>query len=168
MDGKENNAALRRADLIFGVLLTAASVFFFVQSVKLMKLTLSKNAEWYLSAGLVPMLVSALLFLCSMILIINALGSKVSFSASKEDALSFLRSRKFISTAFIIVWFASYIFLFLNFLDYIPATLIFLIGFIAAFSEKDLKKILVGVVVSVVVTVVIYYCFGRLVGIPLP
>lgn len=168
MEQHEDKRALRKADFVMGVLLLITSIFFFVQSWKLMQRSLERNMEWYLSAGLVPMVVCAALGICALVLIVNALGSKLFFKVTPEELKATVCSRSFFATAFIIIWFAVYIFVLLEFLSYELATVLFLVVFIAAFAEKSWKKIGIGVAVSVVVTLAVSYCFGSLVGIPLP
>lgn len=168
MDQKEDKSSLRKLDLATGILLLLTSIFFLIQSWQLLRNTLSKGTEWYLSAGLVPMIICALLLICSLILICNALRYKLSFSIRKEELKAHLKSRPFWATIFIISWFAVYIFLLLNWFSYTIATIVFLVVFMIVFADKDIKKIAIGSVISVITTLLIAYCFGSLVGIPLP
>jgi len=168
MTQHDEKKTLRKLDFITGIVLLVISVFFIFQSWKLLQRTFSKGGEWYLSAGLVPMVVCIALAICSLVLIVNAIKSKVSFAVTPEKLKKSICNHNFFTTVFIIVWFAAHIFVLLEFLSYELATITFLVVFIAVFAEKNLKKIGIGVVVSVVITLAIAYCFGSLVGIPLP
>lgn len=163
-----NKQSLRKADFIMAIILYAVSIFFSINSIKLIIRTISKKGEWYISAGLVPLLVCILLFICATVLLVNSLKSGISFKNDLKTLKSKLLNRQFLSTAFIVGWFALYIFIFLKYLPYEVSTIIFLEGFIIAFSQKNLKKMIIGAAVSVITTLLIVWCFGNLVGIPLP
>lgn len=114
------------------------------------------------------MLICSLLFICGIILLTTALKSGVSFHLSKGQMKAKVQKRSFLASAFIIFWFAIYIFVLLEYLPYVAATILFMAVFIIVFAERNVKKMLIGTAISIATTAIIAFCFGTLVGIPLP
>lgn len=162
---------LRRADLITSAILLVYATGMFVMSLQLMMRTLEKNRHWYQSAGLFPLITSALLIICSIFLMKTALsaGANLKF-ISKSNFTNLIKSSEFRATATVIALIATYIFVLLplKWLRYEYATFIFIFGFMTLFNHKNKKTILKGLLISIIATMLLTYGFGELAMIPLP
>jgi len=161
---------LRRADLVTTIILMCLSIFGLVLSIDLLIDTLNKEKDWYDSAGLFPMIVSCLLFLCASLLFVTARreGAKFDF-ISKSKFIEFLKLREFKVAVIVIGLLAFYIFVLIEFLPYSIATFIYLFTFMFCFQEaKTLKAIIKTLIISIIATIVLTYGFGTLAMIPLP
>lgn len=162
---------LRRADLITSGILLVYGSGMFILSLQLMMRTLEKNRHWYQSAGLFPLITSALLIICSVFLMKTALSSGANLKfINKANVLNLVKSNEFRTTTTVIGLIAAYIFLLLplKWLRYEYATFIFIFGFMTLFNQKNKKAILKGLIISIIATMLLTYGFGELAMIPLP
>ncbi|SHH59844.1 tripartite tricarboxylate transporter TctB family protein [Clostridium grantii] len=187
---------LRRADLVMSIVLLSIAVFVFVISLELMIRTLSltnpANAIWYRSSGLVPMIVSVLLAICSVSLFFKAWNDGARFDFfTKEKIAYFFTCREFKVAISIIGWLAIYIFILLGpmekiiydalynvdgiswiipyYLPYILMTFIFLFVFMIVFSDRGKRKNwITSAIISLSVSLIVAYLFGDVAMIILP
>ncbi|VDN48906.1 conserved membrane protein of unknown function [Petrocella atlantisensis] len=160
---------LRRADLVTSIIVFAFSVFVFISAIGLMSNTLEKGKEWYVSAGLFPIIISVFLALCAFMLFFRAKkdGARFDF-IHKEAVMALLKDREFRVAVIIISLLIIYIFILLPLLPYWLATFIFLYTFMLIFQERTFKNIVIMTIVAVLSTVALTYGFGTLAMIPLP
>lgn len=165
-----NKASLRRADLVTSIFLLIVAIVGFAMSFQYMQDTLSRNTEWYKSAGLFPMIITFFLFVCSLLLLKIALkdGAKFDFFTNEKFS-GLIKSKSFQVSVAIIGWLAMYIFVLIPFLHYMIATFIFLTLFMLYFEEnRDLKKIIIILIISIFATAALTFGFGNLAQVPLP
>ena len=188
-------STLRRADLVFSLVLMAISVFCMITSIKSFFNPFGRDfarvsgddiknsiMEWYLSPALVPFIFAACLFLCAFLLYQNARkdGAKFDF-LTKEKITAFLKNRELHVAVIIIGILAVYIKGLIPFcrayLDIFPkfqgfpfmiATWICLMAQMIIFSKKTPVKIVLAVVIAAAASAAITYGFGMLALIPLP
>lgn len=165
-----NKSALRRADLVTSIFLLIVAVVGFIMSCQYMQNSLSRNTQWYKSAGLFPMIVTFLLAVCSVMLFKIAIkdGAKFDFF-TKEKFSELMKSKSFQVSLAIIGWLAVYIFILIPLLHYMIATFIFLTLFMLYFEEnRDIKKITLILIICVCATAALTFGFGKLAQVPLP
>lgn len=186
---------LRRADLLFSIVLMVVSVWFGVKSALLFRNPFSKSADlltkeeiatnlsdWYNSPGLIPLIFSVLLLLCAVILFRTAWkeGARFDFF-TKEKTIAFLHNDEFHVAIKVIGLMGVYLFglipLCRNTIDFIPtfqgfpflvATFIYLFTFVIWFNEKTVKKIVMSLIVAGVGSAAITLGFGSVAQILLP
>jgi len=160
---------LRRADLVTSIILFLFSAFVFVNAIELLSNTLRKEKDWYVSAGLFPLIISVFLALCAYLLFSRARkdGAKLDFIKT-ENIKSLISSKEFKVATFIIGLLAFYIFVLLEVLPYWLATFIYLYVFMFTFQKKTKKHIIIMSIVAVLSTIALTYGFGTLAMIPLP
>lgn len=160
---------LRRADLVTSIILFLFSAFVFVNAIILISNTLEKEKDWYVSAGLFPLIISVFLALCAFLLFSKARkdGAKLDF-INMDNVKSLISTREFQVATFIIGLLAFYIFVLLEVLPYWLATFIYLYVFMFAFQKKTVKHIVIMSIVVVLSTIALTYGFGTLAMIPLP
>lgn len=160
---------LRRADLVTSIILFLFAAFVFVNAIGLISNTLEKEKDWYVSAGLFPLIISIFLALCAFLLFSKARkdGAKLDF-ITNESIKSLIYSREFKVATFIIGLLAFYIFVLLEVLPYWLATFIYLYVFMFVFQKKTKKHIIIMSIVAVLSTIALTYGFGTLAMIPLP
>lgn len=181
---------LRRADLITSIVFFLFATFVFLLSVGLMKKTFERGNDWFMSAGLVPMIISILLAICSVGLFIKAIkdGARFDF-ITKENIKKFVTCREFKVAMTIILMLALYLFVMLTFVEdaiksvfsamnaaawvryYVPyaiVTFIYLASFMIIFNEKTKKKIVLSIIISFIASALIAYLFGEVAMILLP
>ena len=165
----KNKESLRKADIVFGILLIIVSAFFLFQSLTMPieGLKAKNRAEIsYTAPGLVPAVVCTILIILGIILIIQTLREGTRLK--KEDFSAVIRwctSKQSRNMWAVIGIFFIYIFIMIGRLPYIASTFIFLAGFMFYFKAAKLWKILV---ISAAATAVIAYSFGEFMMIPLP
>jgi len=186
---------LRRADLLFSIVLMLVSIWFGVKSALLFPNPFSKDwdiltkeevqknlDEWFKSPGLIPLIFSIFLLICSIVLLITVIkdGAKFDF-ITKEKVKIFLNNNELHTAIKVIGLLIVYIFILIplcrNFLDLIPqfqwfpfliATFIYLSVFIIFFNEKTKKKIITSFIVAAAGAGSITVCFGVVAKILLP
>jgi len=181
---------LRRADLITSIVFFLFSVFVFVMSLQLLIRTFERKNDWYMSSGLVPMIVSVLLAICSIALFVRARrdGAKFDF-LDKEHIKKFFKSRELKVAVTIIGMLAFYLFIMLRFVEewikkifrmldapgwvryYVPyaiVTFIYLFAFMIVFNEKSKENIIKSMLISLIASGLIAYLFGDVAMILLP
>ncbi len=188
-------STLRRADLVFSIILMIISLFIIVNSIGIFFNPFGRdfddvNAEeikksivqWYKSPALLPLILAAVLFLLGVILLVHARreGARFDF-IQKDKVVAFIKSKEFLAFVIIAVLLAAYVFAILplcrKYLNLFPkfqgfpfliGTFVFMSAFIIIFNKKTLKKILVSLLVAGCASAAITYAFGNLVLIPLP
>lgn len=166
---KVKNRILRRSDLVTSLILILFSSVVFFEALKMLSSTLEKNKEWYVSAGLFPLIVSVCLALCALLLFIRAWKDGARFDFLNTSSMKTMIKHKEVRVAVIIIsWLAIYIFIFLKFLPYWLGTFIFLFVFMLFFKKITVKSLVTMVIISVCTTVALTYGFGTLAMIPLP
>jgi len=188
-------STLRKADLVMSILLLIFAIFVFYQASLLMHRTLNLNNEdnalWYRSAGLMPMVVSALLGISAISLFVRAWreGARFDFFTS-EKVKGFFGGRELRVALFVILWLAFYIFVLLGpveeaiynglydagvfwmiyqYLPYMLMTFVYLFVFMMAFNDvKKLKDWVISFVISLVSSALIAYLFGHVALVVLP
>jgi len=163
-------SGLRRADLVTSIFLLIIAIVGFIMSYQYMQNSLSRNTEWYKSAGLFPMIITFFLAVCSVMLFRVAIkdGAKFDF-LTKEKFQLLIKSKSFQVSVAIIGWLAMYIFILIPLLHYMIATFIFLTLFMLYFEEnRDLKKIIIILIISICATAALTFGFGKLAQVPLP
>ena len=186
---------LRRADLLFSLFLMIFSAFFFYQSVKLFFNPFGRafekvNAEdikngileWYKSPALLPLLLSATIFILAILLLHYAIrdGARLDFF-KKEKFVDILKNKEFKAVIIITMLLCGYVFVLIpicrDYLDFFPtiqgfpffiATFIFMFTFIVTFNKKSIGKIITSLLVALIASASITFAFGNLVLIPLP
>ena len=119
--------ALRRADLIFSIILMLVSIWFGVKSILLFSNPFSKDwdiitqeeidrnlSEWFKSPGLIPLIFSFFLLVCSIVLLITAIkqGARFDFF-KKEKILALFKNKEFHTASIVIGLLAIYLFIML-------------------------------------------------------
>lgn len=186
---------LRRADLLFSVVLMLLSIWFGIKSVMLFPNPFSKDWDlltqeeiqenldvWFKSPGLIPLIFSVFLLICAIVLMITVIkdGAKFDFF-TKEKTIAFLKNNEFHTALIVIGLLFGYIFILIplcrNYLNLIPqyqwlpffiATFIYLSVFIIIFNEKTKKKIITSLVVAFAGSAFVSGCFGIAAKILLP
>ena len=186
---------LRRADLLFSLFLMLFSAFFFYLSVKLFFNPFSRDfekvsaedikngiLEWYKSPALLPLILSAIIFILAILLLHYARkeGAKLDFFKT-EKLIAILKNGEFKAVIIITILLCGYVFALMplsrKYLDIFPmvqgfpffvATFIFIFAFIFIFNKKTVGKIITSLLVALVASASITYAFGNLVLIPLP
>lgn len=160
---------LRRADLVTSIIIFVFAVFVFANAVMLMNDTLGKGKDWFVSAGLFPMIISVMLALCAFLLFSKARKDGARLDFFKVDKIKNLaKSREFQVACIVIGLLAVYIFILLPLLVYWAATFIYLYSFMLIFGKRTLKGFIVMTIVAVLSTIALTYGFGTLAMIPLP
>ena len=173
---------LRRADLIFSLVLMGISVFTLIESYSLLcnpfqraditqEAIASNIADWYESIAIVPMILA--------VFIMKLLGSYRIIK--KENVQKLLKNREFkvaVSiTVILLVYIKGLIPFFRKTIDFFPkfqafpfmiATFIMLFVMMIAFAERTKKHVVTSLIVSAVSAAAISYGFGMLALIPLP
>lgn len=188
-------SALRRADLVFSMVLMAVSVFCMIYSVKSFFNPFGRDfsmvsgddikktiLEWYLSPSLVPFIFAACLLICAIFLYRNARkeGAKFDF-LTRGNIQFFMKNREVYvavgEIAILTIYIKGLIPLCRNHLDLFPrfqgfpfmiATFVCLTIQMIIFGKKTPVKIITAVVISGVAAFAITYGFGMLAMIPLP
>jgi len=178
---------LRRADLLFSVVLMLVSIWFGIKSALLFSNPFSKewdiltekevqeNLEvWFKSPGLIPLIFSVFLFICAVVLFVTAFkeGARFDFF-TKEKTIAFLKNNEFHTALIVIGFLFAYIFILMplcrEYLNFIPefqgfpfliATFIYLAVFTIFFGEKTKKKIISSLIVSAAGSGLITLCFS--------
>ena len=186
---------LRKADLVFSIVLMLISAFIFIQSIKLFFNPFGRNFEdinaeelkaalmdWAQSPALLPMVLSGLLLICALLLMHFAIrqGACLDFF-TKEKVLAMLHNRELFVVLVVVIALCIYIFALIPFcrnsIDFFPrfqgfpfmiATFIYLFTMMAIFNEKRLKPIIISFLVSAGAAGAITYGFGVIAMIPLP
>lgn len=186
---------LRRADLLFSIVLIVVSIWFGVKSVLLFSNPFSKDwslltqeeidknlADWFNSPGLIPLIFSICLLVCAIVLMRIAIkeGARLDF-LQKDKIVAFFRNKEFNVAVKVIGLLAIYLYGIIpfcrRFLNLIPtfqgfpfliATFIYLAAFIILFNEKTVKKIVISLVVAGTSSTLITVGFGVVAKILLP
>ncbi len=188
-------STLRRADLVFSVVLLATSFLYLIESIKLFINPFKRKWEnvpaeslkatftfWYKSPALLPFLVSLLLLICaiSLLHVARKAGAKIDF-VKKDKIVVFVRNPEFrsflITTLLLCIYAFALIPLcrrYLNVLNgfrgfpFFIATLAYLLSMMIAFGDKKLGHVLKSLLISVLASGFVTYAFGSLAKIPLP
>lgn len=188
-------SALRRADLVFSLILALISILSMFYCIKLFFNPFGRDfamvsgddikrtmQEWYLSPALVPFIFSACLLLCAAFLYRNARqeGARFDF-LTKENVIIFIKNREtkvaVIEFAILAGYIKGLIPFFRAHLDIFPkfqgfpfmiATWLCLLTQMIIFGEKTMKKLLMALLISAIASAAVTYGFGVLAMIPLP
>ena len=188
-------STLRRADLLFSIVLMLVSIWFGVKSVLLFSNPFSKDWDiltkkeiqenlevWYKSPGLIPLIFSFFLLICAVVLMVQVIkdGAKFDF-INKDKAIAFLKNNELHTALIVIGLLFAYIFILIPFcrnnLNIMPdyqwfpfliATFTYLSVFIIIFNEKTKKKIITSLIVAASGSGLITICFGVVAKILLP
>ena len=188
-------STLRRADLVFSVVLMIVSVAAMVESVKLLFNPFGRDfadvrgedikaslETWYQSVGLVPLIIAAFVFVCGLILFHFARKEGARFDFLKlSNVREFLKNEELRVAVIVTGILCAYIFVFMplcrQYLDFFPrfqafpfmiATFLMLFSMMMIFGKKSVKQIVMNFVASSVAAGAIAYGFGMLALIPLP
>lgn len=188
-------SSLRRADLVFSLVLMGISIAAMIESVKLLFNPFGREFEqikgddlkacienWYQSVGLVPFIIAAFLLVCALFLFHFARKEGARFDFIKLDNLrTLLKNEEFRVAVIVTVILCAYVFAFMplcrKYLDFFPrfqgfpfmiATFLMLFLMMAVFGKKTLKGMLSYLLVSALAAGAIAYGFGMLALIPLP
>lgn len=195
---KENDmkkSTLRRADMVFSLVLMGISVWTMIESVKLLFNPFGRdfskvrgddikaNIEtWYQSAGLVPFIIACFLLICALFLFHFARREGARFDFIKLGKIeSLLKNEEFRVAVAITAILSVYVFVLMplcrSWLDFFPrfqgfpflvATFIMLFAMMVIFGEKKPKNIVISLIISAAAATAIAYGFGMLALIPLP
>lgn len=188
-------STLRRADLVFSIVLMVISVATMIESVKLLFNPFGRDFEdvkgddiknsietWYQSVGLVPFVIAAFVFICALCLFHFARreGARFDF-INFNNIRALLKNEEFRVAVIVTAILCAYIFVFMplcrEYLDFFPrfqgfpfmiATFLMLFLMMVIFGTKKLKSILSYFVASALTAAAIAYGFGMLALIPLP
>ena len=188
-------STLRRADLVFSIVLMVISVATMIESVKLLFNPFGRDFEdvkgddiknsietWYQSVGLVPFIIAAFIFICALCLFHFARreGARFDF-INLNNIRALLKNEEFRVAVIVTAILCAYIFVFMplcrEYLDFFPrfqgfpfmiATFLMLFLMMVIFGTKKLKSILSYFVASALTAAAIAYGFGMLALIPLP
>ncbi len=166
---KREKEIIGKLDIVFGIFLIILGIAYFVSAFRMPRGNIGGNfggSTLALSPGLLPMFVSAVLILLSIVMILQSIkeGSRIT----KEDMASLkqvVKKPSFRRTLLIILIIAIYAFVALELLPYTIATFLYLVVFMFCFKAGSLPKILI---VSLIVTVLLWFFFGKIALIPLP
>lgn len=186
---------VRRADLVFSLFLMIMAAYFFVKSAALFINPFGRefekiNAEelktglmeWYQSPGLLPLVLSVIIFILAVILwnIARKDGAAFDFLTGSNLAV-FLKNREFQVAVVVVGYLLLYIYgmiplcrknlnLFPKFqgFPFMIATFGYLALFMITFNKKSVKAILTSILIAVLAAGAITYGFGNLALIPLP
>lgn len=188
-------STLRRADLVFSLVLMIVSAAAMIESVKLLFNPFGRDFEtvkgddikasietWYQSAGLVPFVIAAFLFICALFLLHFALreGAKFDFMRCSNIRI-LLKNKEFRVAVTITAILCAYIFAFMplcrRYLNFFPrfqgfpfmiATFLMLFLMMTVLGEKSVRHGLKSLLISALAAGSIAYGFGMLALIPLP
>ncbi|MCL2374172.1 MAG: tripartite tricarboxylate transporter TctB family protein [Treponema sp.] len=165
-DKKEN---LRKSDIVFGVILVAASSFFLYRSRTMPTDVIRErniNVFAFTDPALLPTVVCSILIVLGLLLILGALkeGARVN-KADFFAIIAWCRSKQTQRMWVIIGILVVYIFILIGRLPYVAATFLFLVGLMFYFKASKWWKILV---ISALTTAAIALGFGEFMMIPLP
>jgi len=186
---------LRRAALLFSVVLALGSVFLLFESIKLFLNPFRRKWEavpaesfketftlWYKSPAVLPLLVAFLLLICAISLfhVARKSGARIDF-LRKEKVVAFMHNaefRAFVITAFLLCIYAfalipvcrNYLNILRGFrgFPFFVATLVYLLSMMLAFGNGKPSYALKSFTISILSSGFITYAFGTLAKIPLP
>jgi hypothetical protein len=193
-----NKLSLRKADLVFSIVLMGISVNVIIQSIKLFFNPFGRQfedvsadeikasiIEWTKSPALLPLILAAFLMLCAVLLLLNARREgarlELSINAIKEKLTLLRKNRESYVVIIITLLLFSYIFLLIPFcranlnlfvrfqgFPFMIATFVFMFAMIAIFNQKTVRKMLMSFLVAAIASGLIAYGFGVIAMIPLP
>ena len=165
----QDKKTLRKCDIVFGVFLVILSAAFFLLAFYMPVLAIGRTSagpELSTAPGLMPMVISAALFLMGIILVVSALreGSRLSREDFKKAVAKIKapESRRMVLMSLIII---VYAFGLLRRVHFLAATFIYLFVFMFLFKAAHPVKI---VLISAVTAALIWFFFGQVALIPLP
>ena len=188
-------STLRRADLVFSVVLMVVSFAAMVESVKLLFNPFGRDfadvrgddiktsiETWYQSVGLVPFIIAAFIFICGLFLFHFARKEGARFDFIKlSNVRALFKNEEFRVAVIVTAILCAYIFAFMplcrEYLDFFPrfqgfpfmiATFLMLFLMMVIFGKKTVKQIVMNFVASALAAGAIAYGFGMLALIPLP
>lgn len=155
-DLDDKTRRLRRGDLIISPLMILGGVWLAIDSFLMSRETiLSGESTVATSPGLLPIIISSLIVICSVSVLLNAIRSGADLSFLKPSALGPIASKFENWTSLIVMaMFAIYIFVLIGRIPFIAATILFGVSMMLVF--KAAKPIWVFVIVGVYSLVVIY------------
>jgi len=160
---------IRKCDVAFGSVLVILSAVFFMLAFNMPILAVGRTSagpEISTAPGLLPMVVSATLFLMGITLVFSALreGGRISREDIKK-AIARIKtpeSRRMLVISIIII---TYAFGLLSRIPFTVATFIYLAVFMFIFKATHPVKI---ILISAITAVLIWFFFGPIALIPLP
>jgi len=190
--------SLRKADLVFSIVLMGLSVYVLVESFKLFINPFGRDLEkvsgdeikaslinWIQSPGLLPAILACFLMLCAILLIVNALreGARLNFSikAIIEKLTNLSKIREFYVVIIVTILLFGYVFFLIPFcranlnyfykfqgFPFMIATFIFLFIMMAISNQKTIRKMFISFLIAAIASGLITYGFGVMAMIPLP
>ncbi len=186
---------LRRADLLFSVVLLISSALYMLECLKIFINPFKRKWEnvpaeglketftfWYKSPSLVPFLMAFCLLLCGLALMHIAFrdGAKIDF-ISREKIGAFLKNRELRSFLLCVLMLCVYVFFlipvsrrYLNVIrgfrvfPFFVATFLYLVSMMILFGQKQPKQIFKSAFISLCASGLVTWSFGILAQIPLP
>lgn len=144
--------AVKKSDLVSGILTTIIGFIFFVSTLKI------KPARLGLSPADFPRLITIAMMVCGVALIFKSIFSK-EVSGKKLIDSSFVK--RFVA---LIAMFMTYVWL-VDRIGFLYLTPFFVLGSAYVFG---LKKLYLNIILSIGTTVVVYYIFSKIFLVPLP
>lgn len=164
----KDKKVLRKLDVAFGAALLVGSIILLCWSASMPVSGLGggMQSSFWLAPGALPVFVSSVLVALSLTLIAGAWkeGGRVSMEDVRK-ALSVARTREAKYVFIMVGLLVAYIFLMLGNLPYLVSTSVFLMAFMFIFKAGKPHIILITALLT---AVAIWYCFGKIVLIPLP
>jgi len=160
--------SLRKADVIFSIILICLSIYILIESLRMPVTGLKGTVEeeFYIAPGFLPTIVTVILMIMGLFLLIN--GLKSGGKISKKDIINIIqviKSENFVKSVIMVALIIIYTFILIGRLPFFWATFIFLtISMLFLRATSWWRIILISAVASLVIT----YSFGTLARIPLP
>lgn len=187
------NSTLRRADLVFSLILMAVSVYVMIESYHLLRnpfgranITeeeIARNmTDWYESIAIVPFILAVFILICAIALFRFAWrqGARFDF-VTAENCRKLVKNREFtvaIGVSVILIIYDQFLIPFCRkHIDFFPkfqafpfmvATFIMMFVMMIAFVKRTPKHIVMSLIISAVAALAIAIGFGMLALIPLP
>lgn len=167
---------LRRVDFLFSLVLIAFGVAILIAAYDMpwSSHQTGISGSWYLSPGLLPAILGALLIIFSLNILAHAVsagGHRDVWGLIKNGLIGVAGNRAFHKSILSIVVLSAYIFGLLGNVNYYIATGLYLFVFMVLFHHKS-KSVLLNlsllVIIAVAVPVVVGYLFSHYLDVPLP
>jgi hypothetical protein len=170
--------SLRRADVVASTVMIGVGVAIVYSGSQMpWSSTLTGGApQWYLSPGLFPTVVGALLIIFSLRILVTAIkegGTQGLWTSTRNWFRTLPRNRPIHRAIIITLLMSAYIFLGLGRINFLLASSIFLFVSIACFwwseaGDKLLRYIAITLAVAIGVPFVISFLFSKFLFVPMP
>lgn len=167
---------LRRIDFLFSLVLIAFGVAILVAAYDMpwSSEQTGISGSWYLSPGLLPAILGAMLIVFSLNILAHAVsagGHRNVGDLIKRGLVGVIKNRAFHKSILSIVVISVYIFGLLGNVNYYVATASYLFVFMVLFHHRSnsfLLNLLILGTIAIVVPVVVGYLFSNYLDVPLP